>query len=128
MAFGFTFYGFETDLVSACICYDTEYIFWLIKQRKNPRFKRQDNTLFNSEVWSFQPQKKTKHPAPFPIELPDNIIPNVSQGERITVLDPFMGSGTVAVSAMKYNCDYIGFEREKEYIDMARERIEKMGE
>lgn len=106
----------------------TEYIFWLIKQRKNPRFKRQDDILFNSEVWSFQPQKKTKHPAPFPIELPDNIIPNVSQGERITVLDPFMGSGTVAVSAMKYNCDYIGFEREKEYIDMARERIEKMGE
>jgi modification methylase len=105
----------------------TEYIFWLIKQRKNPRFKRQDDILFNSEVWSFQPQKKTKHPAPFPIELPDNIIPNVSQGERITVLDPFMGSGTVAISAMKYNCDYIGFEREKEYIDMARERIEKWG-
>ena len=51
-------------------------------------------------------------------EIPDNIIPSVAQGDKIVVLDPFMGSGTVAKSAIKYNCDYIGFEIDEKYIDM----------
>lgn len=104
----------------------TEYIFWLIKQQKNPRFKRMDNTLFPTEVWKFAPDKKNSHPAPFPIELPDNIIPNVAQNEKIIVLDPFMGSGTVAKSAIKFNCDYIGFEKNKGYCDKSNEELEKL--
>lgn len=72
------------------------------------------------------PQKNTEHPAPFPIEIPDNIIPCVAQGEKITVLDPFMGSGTVAVSAIKHGCDYIGFEKFQQYIDLANKRIHGM--
>ena len=98
----------------------TELIFWLNKTDKNPKFK---NTSKLSEVWRIAPDKNTAHPAPFPIQIPDNIIPNVSQGERITVLDPFMGSGTVAVSAKKHNCDYIGFEISEEYIKMAQDRL-----
>ena len=104
----------------------TEYIFWLIKQQKNPRFKRMDNTLFPTKVWKFAPDKKNSHPAPFPIELPDNIIPNVAQNEKIIVLDPFMGSGTVAKSAIKFNCDYIGFEKDKGYCDKSNEELEKL--
>ena len=104
----------------------TEYIFWLIKQQKNPRFKRMDNTLFPTEVQKFAPDKKNSHPAPFPIELPDNIIPNVAQNEKIIVLDPFMGSGTVAKSAIKFNCDYIGFEKDKGYCDKSNEELEKL--
>ena len=104
----------------------TEFIFWLIKEQKNPRFKRADNIKFQSEVWKFSPEKNNDHPAPFPITLPDNIIPSVAQGERITVLDPFMGSGTVAMSAKKNGCDYIGFELFQDYIDMANERIAKI--
>ena len=104
----------------------TEYIFWLIKQQKNPRFKRMDNTLFPTEVWKFAPDKKNSHPAPFPIELPDNIIPNVAQNEKIIVLDPFMGSGTVAKSAIKFNCDYIGFEKDKGYCNKSNEELEKL--
>lgn len=106
----------------------TELIFWLIKEQKNPRFKRIDNINFTTEVWRFPPSKNNKHPAPFPIELPDNIIPCVSQGEKITVLDPFMGSGTVAMSAIKHGCNYIGFEKFSEYVEMANENIKKMGE
>lgn len=103
----------------------TEKIYWLIKQKKNPRFKRIDNINFITEVWRFSPDKKNVHPAPFPIELPNNIIPCIAQGEKIIVLDPFMGSGTVAVSAKNNGCDYIGFEMFQEYIDMANERIKK---
>jgi modification methylase len=96
----------------------TELIFWLNKSEKNPRFKRSKDSIFQTEVWRLPPEKNTEHPAPFPIEIPDNIIPNVAQGERIVVLDPFMGSGTVAKSAIKHNCDYIGFEISEEYIKM----------
>lgn len=103
----------------------TELIFWLNKTNKNPRFKRSKDSMFQTEVWRFPAEKSTKHPAPFPIELPDNIIPNVAHGDRIIVLDPFMGSGTVAVSAIKNGCDYIGFDISEEYIEMTEERIKK---
>lgn len=103
----------------------TEQIFWLTKSTK-PRFKRQPDTKFKGEVWDIGIKRNTKHPAPFPIDIPDNIIPCVAQGERIVVLDPFMGSGTVAVSAVKNGCDYIGFELFQEYIDMAEKRIKDL--
>lgn len=107
----------------------TEFIFWLIKQHKNPRFKRLDGDIdFPTEVWNFAPELKNKHPAPFPIKLPDNIIPCVAQGEPITVLDPFMGSGTVALSAIKHKCHYIGFDKIQEYVDMANQRIKEFSE
>ena len=101
----------------------TELIFWLNKTNKNPRFKRGKDVPFQTDVWRLPPQKNTKHPAPFPIELPDNIIPSVSQGERIVVMDPFMGSGTVALSAIKNGCDYIGFEICEDYIKMFDDAI-----
>ena len=104
----------------------TELIFWLNKSEKNPRFKRSNDSIFQTEVWRLPPEKNTEHPAPFPIEIPDNIIPNVAQGERIVILDPFMGSGTVAKSAIKHNCNYIGFEISEEYIKMANENIKAM--
>lgn len=103
----------------------TEFIFWLIKQKKNPRFKRLDDIKFTTEVWKFAPSRDKNHPAPFPIELPSNIIPCVSQGERITVLDPFMGTGTVALSAIQNNCDYIGFELFEKYYNLCNENIKK---
>jgi len=101
----------------------TEYFFWLIKEKKNPRFRRQKNTEFKTNVWRIIPDKNTEHPAPFPIKIPDNIIPCVAQGERILVLDPFMGSGTVAISAKKNGCDYIGFEKSKLYTEMAEKNL-----
>lgn len=102
----------------------TELIFWLNKTEKNPRFKRSVNTEFQTEVWRFPADKNTKHPAPFPVSLPDNIIPSVAQGERIVVLDPFMGSGTVAKSALKNGCNYIGFEISEEYCEIANMELE----
>lgn len=100
----------------------TELIFWLTKAER-PRFKRDAECQYKNEIWDIVPEKNTEHPAPFPIELPDNIIPSIALGERITVLDPFMGSGTVALSAIKNGCDYIGFDKYQEYVDMANERI-----
>lgn len=39
------------------------------------------------------------------------------------VLNPFMGSGTVAISAIKHNFRWLGFELLDEYVDMANNRI-----
>lgn len=99
-----------------------ELIFWLTKAER-PRFDRGRDTIFKNEVWQFRFEKSTEHPAPFPLDLPNNIIPCVSMGEKITVLDPFMGSGTVAVSAKNNGCDYIGFEKFQKYINIANERL-----
>jgi DNA modification methylase len=39
------------------------------------------------------------------------------------VLDPFLGSGTTAVVAKRYKRNWIGIEREKQYIEIAKKRI-----
>lgn len=98
----------------------TELIFWLNKTEHNPRFK---NTARLSEVWRIAPEKNTSHPAPFPIEIPNNIIPLISQGEPIVILDPFVGSGTTVVSAVKHGCHYIGFDISPEYVEMTLENL-----
>lgn len=101
-----------------------EKIYFLTKTER-PRFVRSKDCQFKTDVWTFQADKNTRHPAPFPIVLPDNIIPSVAQGERITVLDIFSGSGTVAVSAYRNGCDYLGFEKYPEYVEMAKRRLEE---
>lgn len=104
----------------------TELIFWLAKSNK-VRFYRGRDTMFKKEVWAFPFEINTEHPAPYPQKLPDNIIDCVANGERITVLDPFMGSGTTAVSAKEHGCDYIGFEKFPIYVEMAEKRLSEVG-
>ena len=77
-----------------------------------------------SNVWSIQPETRSKHPAPYPELLVDKLVRYYSYvGD--TVLDPFMGSGTTAVSAKRLNRQYIGYEIHAEYIEMANERLNK---
>jgi site-specific DNA-methyltransferase (adenine-specific) len=69
-------------------------------------------------------QGEKKHPAVFPEELADIHVKTWSN-EGDLVLDPFMGSGTTAVSAIKNKRNYIGFDVNGEYCEMARDRIEQ---
>ena len=103
----------------------TELIFWLTKSNK-PKFDRKPDTPMKKEVWNFPFERNTEHPAPFPQKLPDNILHCIKEDDdRLLVLDPFMGSGTVAISAIKYGCDYIGFDKFQIYVDQTNERIKK---
>lgn len=102
----------------------TERIYWLTKTDK-PRFDVRNSDMKN-EVWTLHFDTNTKHPAPFPLEMPDNIIKSI--GENLIVLDPFMGSGTTAIAALRNNCQYIGFEKYQEYVEMAEQRIREYGE
>jgi len=74
------------------------------------------------DIWEFGQEMKNAHPAPYPVALIDRII--TSTTAKI-VLDPFMGSGTTAVSAIKNERDYIGIELSQKYCDLAEERIEE---
>ena len=63
-----------------------------------------------------------KHPAIFPEQLAqDHILSWSNEGD--TVLDCFMGSGTTAKMALIHNRNYLGFELDKHYCDIANERI-----
>lgn len=94
----------------------------LIKKgkRKINQFKKKSNMFFYT-VGSTN-SKKTKHPAVFPERLAtDHIITWSNPGD--IVFDPFLGSGTTCVAAVKNSRHYIGFELDKHYFDIAAARI-----
>lgn len=75
-----------------------------------------------SNVWKMSPETASKHLAPYPKELSDKIVKYYSYVGDL-VLDPFMGSGTTAISCLDNNRQYLGIEIHQEYIDMAQKRI-----
>jgi site-specific DNA-methyltransferase (adenine-specific) len=79
---------------------------------------------WTKSVWTINPEsaQKVGHPAPFPVELPFRLIQLYTfQGD--VVLDPFMGSGTTAIAALKAERKYVGYENNPEYVKLAMERI-----
>ena len=66
--------------------------------------------------------RRVGHPAPFPEELPHRLIQLYSFKTDI-VLDPFMGSGTTALAALKSHRKFVGFETVPEYIALSNQRI-----
>ena len=68
-----------------------------------------------------------KHPAPFPEKLATDHIRSWSAGGGL-VYDPFMGSGTTAVAALKLGRSYIGSEISSEYCEIINKRIEGLND
>lgn len=95
----------------------TEQIYLICN--KQFRLRKGANKL--TDVWEVKQEMKNPHPAPFPEELIDRIISSV---EGQLVLDPFGGSGTTAVSAVKDGRDFILIEKSTHYCEMAKARIE----
>ena len=81
-----------------------------------------------TDVWDdidFYKERKTRiHPTQKPLELIDRLV-LASSNPSDVVLDPFMGSGTTAVSCILNDRSYIGFELDKDYYDLSTERLEK---
>jgi DNA modification methylase len=76
-----------------------------------------------NNIWRFDTQKNSDHPAPFPEQLAhDHIISWSNEGD--TVFDPFMGSGTTGKMALLNNRQFIGIEKVEEYFSIAQARIE----
>jgi len=82
--------------------------------------KRQRSKWFQS-TWNLTPVRQIKHPAAFPVSLPNRLIRMFSfYGE--TVLDPFMGSGTTFVAAKHSGRKCIGIEANHQFIPVIQER------
>jgi DNA modification methylase len=64
------------------------------------------------------------HFATFPIELPETCI-QAGAPEGGAVLDPFAGTGTTGLAAIKHGRRFVGIELKPEYIDIARRRAER---
>ena len=75
-------------------------------------------------IWNIPPEKSKKigHPAPFPVELPKKFI-NLYSFKDDLILDPFIGSGTTAVASKLLKRKYVGYEINKNYIEIANNRL-----
>lgn len=79
------------------------------------------------DVWDIPNVKanhpeKTAHPCQFPVALVERLVLALSSvGD--TVLDPFMGSGTTAIAAVKNGRRGIGFDNTAEYVKIAKVRL-----
>jgi site-specific DNA-methyltransferase (adenine-specific) len=108
-----------------------EYILVFSKESFSRRSNGKQNTItkdqfleWTKSVWTFPAvsAKSIGHPAPFPEELPHRLIQLYSfKGD--VILDPFCGSGTTCLAALKNDRYYIGYDIKPEYVKLANARI-----
>jgi site-specific DNA-methyltransferase (adenine-specific) len=67
---------------------------------------------------------KRDHPSVFPVKLPKMCIKDHGLNKTELVLDPFMGIGTTALACIHLNVNYIGFEMDEKYFEIANKCIE----
>ena len=88
----------------------------------NPLGKNPGDVWHITNVKSNHPEK-TSHPCQFPLELCRRLILSFSN-ENDVILDPFMGSGSTGVACVQTGRKFIGIEKEQNYFDIAKKRIE----
>ncbi len=119
--------------------YSTNYEIFIVF-RKSPftKFKHipvpSKSGNYNAEVnigsvWrhckiSSNHKEGCKHPTQKPIKFLKRFVETFAEKGDL-VLDPFMGSGTTAVACKELGRNFIGFEINKEYIEMANKRLEQ---
>jgi site-specific DNA-methyltransferase (adenine-specific) len=90
------------------------------KSAKSDRRDRGNTWFIPYET--IQNKSERPHPATFPVRLPEMCIK--LHGAAKLVVDPFAGIGSTAVAAMNLGVPFVGFEIDKEYLDVAISRIE----
>ncbi len=127
------------NLACKTFTHSTETILWARKDLKNIKYtfnyilmKEINNNKQMKDVWTTsltKPSEKKcgKHPTQKPLEILDRII-LASTKEKDLILDPFCGSSTTGISAVRLNRRYIGIDNEKEYIELSIRRYKKMKE
>lgn len=79
-------------------------------------------------IWNIPPEsaRRVQHPAPFPVELAERVIQLYSYVGDV-VLDPFVGSGSTCVAAVRRKRNYVGYDISAKYCKLARTRIKNDG-
>ena len=107
-----------------------EYILVFSKESRKLKDKgitdltKEEFISWSLSKWTFTGEnlKKLGHPAAFPLELPNRCIKMFSWIDAI-VYDPFMGSGSTALSCLRNNRNFIGSEISSEYVKLSKKRI-----
>ena len=93
-----------------------------IEQRHESMIEKKDFDQWFQQIWNIPGASTRKHPAPFPLELASRLVRMFSfTGD--TVLDPFCGSGTTMIAAMRYARNSIGVEIDLDYSKMAARQL-----
>jgi len=96
----------------------TELIVYLNKGRRFINGKRETDVWYHNRVAG----KNQCHQNEKPVDLIQYILVK-SSNENDLILDPFMGSGTTAVACIRTNRNFIGFEINQDYVNIANKRI-----
>ncbi len=93
-------------------------------QRKLSMIAKEDYGKWFQQIWTVTGASTKEHPAPFPAELASRLVRMFSfWGD--TVVDPFSGTGTTMVAAMRAGRNSIGIEIDREYCKMAEDRLRR---
>jgi site-specific DNA-methyltransferase (adenine-specific) len=102
------------------------YVFWKPGEYEVKRDRLSEDEWKNwgyRQIWDIKSVRKNDdHEAKFPEELARRVIKLFSDPADI-VLDPFMGSGTTAIAAIRNDRFFIGIEKEKKYVDVSELNI-----
>ena len=86
-------------------------------QRKASKLTKEEFGRWFQQIWNITGASTKQHPAPFPLELATRLVRMFSFAED-TVLDPFCGTGTTMVAALRTGRNSIGVEIDPEYCRM----------
>ena len=108
--------------------YEDLYVFWKPGQLVIDRDNLSNNDWHEwgyRGIWYIDSVRANReHEAQFPLTLADRVVRLYSYEDDI-VLDPFIGSGTTAIAAIKNKRNYIGIDKEKKYTELARQKIKE---
>jgi site-specific DNA-methyltransferase (adenine-specific) len=93
------------------------------EQRRRSKMTKTEHGKWFRSVWTDVPGASTRdHPAPFPVELAHRLVRMFSfMGD--TVIDPFRGTGTTTIAALRTGRNSIGGEIDPDYLASAEKRI-----
>ena len=127
------------NLACKTFTHSTETILWAKKDLKKSKYtfnydlmKESNDNKQMKDVWTTSltkpsEKKQGKHPTQKPLEILNRII-LASTKENDLILDPFCGSSTTGIAAIKLNRRYIGIDNEKEYLDLSIRRYQEIKE
>jgi len=112
---------------------DVEYILFFrkpgsyrrpsLEQRLASVIPEAEHRAWFNQIWRLGGASTKNHPAPFPLELAERLVRMFSfVGD--TVLDPFMGSGTTNLAALRWGRNSVGVELVPRYFELAARRLE----
>ena len=90
--------------------------------KEKSKLTKEEWQVFTKGIWNIIPDRKAKHPATFPFEIPYRLIKMYSFVDDL-ILDPFSGSGTTLLASYKLNRRAVGFEINEGYVFETMERF-----